>query len=41
MPITIGVVKETAPNETRVALVPEVTAKFTALGARVLVERLA
>ncbi len=41
MPITIGVVKETAPNETRVALVPEVTAKFAALGARVLVERLA
>lgn len=41
MPITIGVVKETAPNETRVALVPEVTAKFAARGARVLVERLA
>jgi NAD(P) transhydrogenase subunit alpha len=41
VPITIGVVKETAPNETRVALVPEVTAKFAALGARVLVERLA
>ena len=39
MPITIGVVKETAPNETRVALVPEVTAKFAALGARVLVEK--
>ncbi len=41
MPITIGVVKETALNETRVALVPEVTAKFAARGARVLVERLA
>jgi NAD(P) transhydrogenase subunit alpha len=41
VPITIGVVKETAPNETRVALVPEVTAKFAALGARVLVEKLA
>jgi NAD(P) transhydrogenase subunit alpha len=41
VPITIGVVKETAPNETRVALVPEVTAKFAALGTRVLVERLA
>ena len=39
MPITIGVVKETARNETRVALVPEVTAKFAALGARVLLER--
>ncbi|MGH8263156.1 MAG: NAD(P) transhydrogenase subunit alpha [Steroidobacterales bacterium] len=39
MPITIGVVKETAPNETRVALVPEITAKFTALGARVLIEK--
>jgi H+-translocating NAD(P) transhydrogenase subunit alpha len=41
VPITIGVVKETAPNETRVALVPEVTAKFAGLGARVLVQRLA
>jgi NAD(P) transhydrogenase subunit alpha len=39
VPITIGVVKETAPNETRVALVPEVTAKFAALGARVLIEK--
>ncbi|HZF14839.1 MAG TPA: NAD(P) transhydrogenase subunit alpha [Steroidobacteraceae bacterium] len=39
MPITIGVVKETAPNETRVALVPEVTQKFAALGARVLVQK--
>ena len=39
MPITIGVVKETAPGETRVALVPEVTAKFAALGARVLVQK--
>jgi len=39
VPITIGVVKESAPNETRVALVPEVTAKFAALGARVLIEK--
>jgi proton-translocating NAD(P)+ transhydrogenase subunit alpha len=39
VPITIGVVKETAPGETRVALVPEVTAKFAALGARVLVQK--
>jgi NAD(P) transhydrogenase subunit alpha len=39
VPITIGVVKETAPNETRVALVPEVTAKFAALGARVLLQK--
>ncbi len=39
MPITIGVVKETAPNETRVALVPEVAQKFAALGARVLMQK--
>jgi H+-translocating NAD(P) transhydrogenase subunit alpha len=35
----IGVVKERAPNERRVALVPEALAKLTAAGAEVLVER--
>ena len=35
----IGVAKETAPGERRVALVPEVLAKLTAAGLDVLVER--
>jgi len=35
----IGVAKERAPNERRVALVPESVAKLTATGAEVLVER--
>jgi NAD(P) transhydrogenase subunit alpha len=39
MPITIGVLRETTPGETRVALVPEVVTKFKAAGARVLLER--
>jgi NAD(P) transhydrogenase subunit alpha len=39
MPITIGVLREVTPGETRVALVPEVAGKFRAAGARVLVER--
>ncbi|MBV6416617.1 MAG: NAD(P) transhydrogenase subunit alpha part 1 [Steroidobacteraceae bacterium] len=39
MPVTIGVLRESAPQETRVSLVPEVAAKFAALGARVLIER--
>jgi len=39
MPITIGVLREVTPGETRVALVPEVAAKFRAAGVRVLVER--
>jgi NAD(P) transhydrogenase subunit alpha len=38
MPVTIGVLKESAPGETRVAVVPEVLAKFTQLGARILIE---
>jgi NAD(P) transhydrogenase subunit alpha len=38
MPITIGALKEGAPGETRVALVPEVVDKFVATGARVLLE---
>lgn len=39
MPVTIGALKETAPNELRVALVPEVAAKFAAAGAKVVMER--
>ena len=39
MPITIGALKEGAPGETRVALVPEVVDKFIGAGTRVLLER--
>ncbi len=39
MAVVIGVLKEAAANETRVAVVPEIAAKFTALGARVCIER--
>ena len=39
MPITIGALRETAPNETRVALVPEVADKFAQSGARVVMQR--
>jgi NAD(P) transhydrogenase subunit alpha len=39
MPVVLGVLRETAANETRVAVVPEIAAKLIALGARVLVER--
>ncbi|HMA00092.1 MAG TPA: NAD(P) transhydrogenase subunit alpha [Steroidobacteraceae bacterium] len=39
MAVVIGVLKETVANETRVAVVPEIAAKLTALGARVLLER--
>ena len=35
----VGVAKETAPGERRVALVPEVLGKLTAVGLRLLVER--
>ena len=38
MPVTIGVVRETAPGETRVALVPEVARKLAAAGARLVIE---
>lgn len=38
MSITIGVPRETQPGEARVALVPELAAKFAALGATILVE---
>ena len=39
MPVTIGVLKETARGENRVAIVPEVASKLAAAGAQVLVER--
>jgi proton-translocating NAD(P)+ transhydrogenase subunit alpha len=39
MPVVVGVLKETAASETRVAVVPEIAAKLTALGAKVLLER--
>ena len=39
MPVTIGGLRERAPGETRVSLVPEIADKFVALGARVLLER--
>ncbi|HEY6484158.1 MAG TPA: NAD(P) transhydrogenase subunit alpha [Steroidobacteraceae bacterium] len=38
MPVTIGALRESAPQETRVSLVPEVAEKFTQAGARVLME---
>ena len=38
MPLTIGVLKETLPGETRVALTPEITAKYIKLGASIIME---
>jgi len=38
MAVVVGVLVETAANETRVAVVPEIAAKLKAAGARVLVE---
>jgi H+-translocating NAD(P) transhydrogenase subunit alpha len=38
MPVTIGALRESAANETRVSLVPEVADKLSQAGARVLVE---
>ncbi|HEY4646017.1 MAG TPA: NAD(P) transhydrogenase subunit alpha [Steroidobacteraceae bacterium] len=38
MPVVIGAVREIAPNETRVAVVPEVAGKLIGLGARVVME---
>jgi len=38
MPVVVGVLKETAANESRVAVVPEIASKLKALGARILVE---
>jgi len=39
MPVIIGALRESAPRETRVSLVPEVADKLTQSGARVLIER--
>ncbi len=39
MPVTIGVLKETVRGENRVAVVPEVATRLSALGARLLIER--
>jgi H+-translocating NAD(P) transhydrogenase subunit alpha len=39
MSVVVGVLAETAANETRVALVPEIAAKLKSLGVRVLMER--
>jgi NAD(P) transhydrogenase subunit alpha len=39
MPVLIGVLREVAPHETRVSVVPEVADKFAALGARIAMER--
>ena len=39
MPVTIGALRENAPNETRVSLTPEVADKFAQAGARVLAEQ--
>ncbi|HQG55314.1 MAG TPA: NAD(P)(+) transhydrogenase (Re/Si-specific) subunit alpha, partial [Thermoleophilia bacterium] len=39
MSVSVGVAKETAAGETRVALVPAVAAKYAGLGASVLLER--
>jgi NAD(P) transhydrogenase subunit alpha len=39
MPITVGVVTETAAKETRVAIVPEIATKMHAAGVRVMIER--
>ena len=38
MPATIGALRESSPQETRVILVPEVVEKFAQTGARVLLE---
>ena len=39
MPVTIGALRESAPQETRVSLVPEVADKFAQTGAKVLLEK--
>src|SRR5215469_4466763 len=39
MSVTIGVLRESTPRETRVSLVPEVTDKLIKDGARLLIER--
>src|SRR5262249_23277052 len=39
MPVCIGVLKETSAHEARVALTPDVAAKFAELGATVALQR--
>ena len=39
MPVTIGALRESAPQETRVSLTPEIADKFAKEGARILLER--
>jgi NAD(P) transhydrogenase subunit alpha len=39
MPVVIGALRESAPQETRVSLTPEIVGKFAQAGARILVER--
>ena len=39
MPVILGALRERAPQETRVSLVPEIVTKFTRSGARVVIER--
>jgi len=39
MPVMIGVLREAAPHEARVSVVPEVADKFAASGARIAMER--
>jgi NAD(P) transhydrogenase subunit alpha len=39
MAVVVGVLTETQPTETRVAVVPEIAAKLKAAGVRVLIER--
>jgi NAD(P) transhydrogenase subunit alpha len=39
MPVTIGALREGAPQETRVSLVPEVADKLAQTGAKVLIEK--
>ncbi len=38
MPVTIGIIRETAPREQRVALVPDLVKKLRALGARIVMQ---
>src|SRR5262245_29893044 len=39
MPVTIGALRESAPQETRVSLVPEVADKLAQAGAKVLIQK--
>src|SRR5206468_3115449 len=38
MPVTVAAVRETAPNEKRVALTPEIAKKLKGLGANVVIQ---